>query len=120
MLDSVRRRRRRRRQHLPTNRLANQSQTSFRASLDGGGAVCITLGHMANMADKHGKNLKMFFSSRTIILKLGMKHRGVEDYKVYIIHGPEMTLTYLLARLTWVVYAFSMCMLRVVFNVILF
>ena len=50
----------------------------------------------------------MFFSSRTIILKLGMKHRGVEVYKVFIIHGPEMTLTYLLARLTWVVYAFEL------------
>ena len=30
-----------------------------------------------------------------MILKLGMKHLGIELYKVYINHDPGMTLTYL-------------------------
>ena len=30
-----------------------------------------------------------------MILKLGMKHQGMDLYKVYINHDPGMTLTYL-------------------------
>ena len=29
-----------------------------------------------------------------MILKLGMKHLGMEHYKIYINHDPGMTLTY--------------------------
>ena len=32
-----------------------------------------------------------------MILKLGMKHLGMELYKVYINHDPGMTLTYFTA-----------------------
>ena len=39
-----------------------------------------------------------------MILKLGMKHLGMELYKVYINHDPGMTLTYFTARSTFVTY----------------
>ena len=39
-----------------------------------------------------------------MILKLGMKHQGMELYKVYINHDPGMTLTYFMARSTNVAY----------------
>ena len=42
-----------------------------------------------------------------MILKLGMKHLGMELYKVYINHDPGMTLTYLTARSTEVAHAFE-------------
>ena len=43
-----------------------------------------------------------------MILELGiMKHLGMELYKVYITHGPWMTLTYLTARSTYVAHAFE-------------
>ena len=35
-----------------------------------------------------------------MILKLGVKHLGMEFYKVYINHDPDMTLTYFAARST--------------------
>ena len=40
-----------------------------------------------------------------MILKLGMKHLGMELYKVYINHDPGMTLTYFTARSTEVSHA---------------
>ena len=36
-----------------------------------------------------------------MILKLGMKHKGKELYKVYINHDPGMTLTYFTAGQLW-------------------
>ena len=42
-----------------------------------------------------------------MILKLGMKHQGMKLYKVGINHDPGMTLTYLMARSTFVAYARS-------------
>ena len=39
-----------------------------------------------------------------MILKLGMKHQGMELYKVYINHDPWMTLTYFTTGST---YAFE-------------
>ena len=42
-----------------------------------------------------------------MILKLGIKHLGMELYKVYINHDPGMTLTYFTARSTWVAHAFE-------------
>ena len=42
-----------------------------------------------------------------MILKLGMKHLGMELYKVYINHDPGMTLTYFTARSTLVARAFE-------------
>ena len=40
-----------------------------------------------------------------MILKLGVKHLGMELYKVYINHVPGMTLTYFMARSTLVSHA---------------
>ena len=40
-----------------------------------------------------------------MILKLGMKHLGMELYKVYINHDPRMILTYFTARSTLVSHA---------------
>ena len=40
-----------------------------------------------------------------MILKLGVKHLGMERYKVYINHDPGMTLTYFTARSAWVSHA---------------
>ena len=42
-----------------------------------------------------------------MILKLGMKHQGIEVYKICINHDPGMTLTYFTARSTWVAHAFE-------------
>ena len=41
-----------------------------------------------------------------MILKLGMQHRGLKLYKVYINSDPELTLTYFTARSNLVPYAF--------------
>ena len=68
--------------------------------------VCINgQGHMTKMVAMaiNSKNFfKIFFfrTGRPMILKLGMKHMGMELYKVYINHGAGMTLTYLTARST--------------------
>ena len=42
-----------------------------------------------------------------MILKLGMKHQAMELYKVYMNHDPGMTMTYFMARSTWVAHAFE-------------
>ena len=42
-----------------------------------------------------------------MILKLGMKHLGMELYKVCINHDPGMTLTCFTARSTQVAHAFE-------------
>ena len=42
-----------------------------------------------------------------MILKLGVKHLGMELYKVYINHDPWMTLTYFTARSTQATHAFE-------------
>ena len=42
-----------------------------------------------------------------MILKLGLKHQGMELYKVYINHDLGMTLTYFTTRSTSVAYAFE-------------
>ena len=62
-------------------------------------------GHMTKMAAMaiNSKNVvKIFFFRirRPMILKLGMKHLGMEHYKVYINHDPGMTFTYFMARST--------------------
>ena len=41
-----------------------------------------------------------------MILKLGMQHRGLKLYKVYINSDPGLTLTYFTARSNLVLYAF--------------
>ena len=56
---------------------------------------------MAAMAiNSKKKTLKIFFSRtrKPMILKHGMKHHGIELYKVYANHDPGMTLTYFMAR----------------------
>ena len=42
-----------------------------------------------------------------MILKVGVKHLGMEFYKFYINHDPGMTLTYFTARSTRVIHAFE-------------
>ena len=42
-----------------------------------------------------------------MILKLGMKHQGEEFYKFYINHDLGMTLTYFMARPTYVAHVFE-------------
>ena len=59
-------------------------------------------GHMTKMTVMpiYGK-IPPKISSRTggpISLKLGMKHRWLKYYSVYINHDPVMTLAYLMAR----------------------
>ena len=71
------------------------------------------LGHMTKMAAMpiYGKNLsKIFFSetNRLISRKLGVKHRWLKYFNVYINHDPVMTLTKFMARSTWVAYAFEL------------
>ena len=56
-------------------------------------------GHMTKMAAVpiYGKNPSKIFFSRTggsISKKLGMKHRWLKHYNVYINHDPVMTLTF--------------------------
>ena len=64
---------------------------------------------MAAMPIYGEKPSKIFFSrtSGQISTKLGMKHRCLKHYNVYIIHDPVMTLTYFTARSTWVANAFE-------------
>ena len=69
-------------------------------------------GHMTKMAAMsiYGKNPSKIFFSRTgrpISMKLGMKHRWLKHYNVYINHDPVMTLTYFTARSTEVANAFE-------------
>ena len=40
-------------------------------------------------------------------LNLGMKHQAMERYKVYINHDPGMTLTFFMARSTYVAHTFE-------------
>ena len=68
---------------------------------------------MTKMADMtiYGKNpSKIFFSetNRLISRKLGVKHRWLKYFNVYINHYPVMTLTKFMARSTWVAYAFEL------------
>ena len=56
------------------------------------------LGHMTKMVTMpiYGKNLsKIIFSetNRRISMKLGVKHRWLKYYNVYINHDPVMALT---------------------------
>ena len=40
-------------------------------------------------------------------MKLGVKHRWLKYYNVYINHDPVMTLTQIMARSKWVAHAFE-------------
>ena len=55
---------------------------------------------MATMAinNKYLKKSIFFRTRRPMILKLGMKHQGMEVYKICINHVPGMTLTYFTAK----------------------
>ena len=58
----------------------------------------------------YGKNPSKFFFSGTtgpISTKVGRKHRGLEYYNVFINYDLWMTLTYFMARSTWVAHAFE-------------
>ena len=70
------------------------------------------LGHMTKMAAMpiYGKIPSKIFYSKTggpISKKLGMKHRWLKYYNVYINHDPVVTLTYFMTRSTQVAYAFE-------------
>ena len=66
------------------------------------------LGHMTKMAAMpiHGKNPSKIFSetNRLISMELGVKHRWLEYYNVYINHDFVMTLIQFMARSTWVAF----------------
>ena len=58
----------------------------------------------------YGKNpSKIFFSEINVLIsmKLGVKHRWLKYYNVYINQDPVMTLTQLMTRSTWVAFAFA-------------
>ena len=60
------------------------------------------LGHMTKMGAMpiYGKNPSKFFFSEInglISMKLGVKHRWLKYYNVYIIHDPVMAMTQFLA-----------------------
>ena len=56
----------------------------------------------------YGKNpSKISETDGLISMKLGMKHRWLKYYNVYINHDPVMTLTQFMARSTWVANAFE-------------
>ena len=58
----------------------------------------------------YGKNPSKFFFSGTtgpISKKLGKKHWGLEYYNVFINYDLWMTMTYFMARSTWVAHAFE-------------
>ena len=63
---------------------------------------------MTKVAATHmyGKTFKIFSSITwsPMILKLGMQHRGLKLYKVYINNDPGLTLAYLTAMSNWVLY----------------
>ena len=65
--------------------------------------------HMTRMAARpiYGKKFsKIFFGTSGLIsTKLGLKHRWLKYYNVYINHDPVMTLTQFMARSTWVANA---------------
>ena len=42
-----------------------------------------------------------------MILKLGMYHRGLKLYNVYINDHPGLTVTYFTTRSNWVAYTFE-------------
>ena len=42
-----------------------------------------------------------------MILNLGMQHQGLKLYKFYINDDPGLTLTYFMARSSWVTYLFE-------------
>ena len=69
-------------------------------------------GHMTKMSTMpiYSKKTLTIFCSRTgslMILKLGMQHKGLKLYKVYINDEPGLTLTYFTARSNWVAYMFE-------------
>ena len=65
-------------------------------------------GHMTKM-DQDGCHAHIFFSGTIVPIskKLGMKHRWLKYYNVYINHDPVVTLTYFTTSSTWVAYAFE-------------
>ena len=71
--------------------------------------VCINShGHMTKMAVNNNNLKKVFFRTRRpMVFKLGMKHQGMEVYKICINYDPGMTLTYFTARSTKVAHAFE-------------
>ena len=55
---------------------------------------------MATIAinNKKSSKISIFRTRKPMILKLGMKHDGMELYKICINHDPGMTLTFFTAR----------------------
>ena len=78
---------------------------------DWGTNICSNCpGHMTKMATMpiYGKTFKnLLLWNRTLMtLKLGMQHRVIEYYQVCSNDAPGLTLTYFMARSTFVLYAF--------------
>ena len=67
-------------------------------------------GHMARMTAMAINSKRIFFffrSGRPMILKLGMKHQGMELYKVYISHEPETNMTFIVKQVYWYMSQFT-------------
>ena len=62
-------------------------------------------GRMTRMAARPIYGKKISGTSGPISTKLGLKHRWLKYYNVYINHDPVMTLTQFMARSTWVANA---------------
>ena len=79
----------------------------------GGTSVYINnLAHMTKMAPMpvYGKNPSKIFFSETnglISTKIGVKHRWLKYYNVYVNHDTVMTLTQFMARSTLLAHAFE-------------
>ena len=56
---------------------------------------------------KYGKTVNNLLLQNSMILKLGMHHRGLKLYRVYINGDPELNLTYFLARSNLATCAFE-------------
>ena len=65
--------------------------------------------HMTKMAATpiYGKNRLLQKKKSCMILKLGMKYRGIKLYKVCINDNPWLTLTYFTTRSNLVAYVFE-------------
>ena len=55
----------------------------------------------------YGKTLQKFKTNNHMILKLGMRHRGLKRYNINIYEDFELTITYFMSMSIFVVYAFE-------------
>ena len=96
------------------SKMLSQSKPNFMKSLYGKGERNLYKWFKSHDQDgRHAhiwsKPSKTFFSRTQclVILKLGMHHRELKFYKIYINDDPSLTLTYFMARSNLVAHAFK-------------